>query len=90
MSAPTGTNKLLITTDHRRDPDLARTAPLTLPVHSEPMHRTDTETRTNRIVPGSDETHRNATGPSNPCLFFLFLFPRRCPHHLGNGFSLSE
>ena len=28
-------NKLLITTDHRRDPDLARTAPLTLPDRSE-------------------------------------------------------
>ena len=59
-------HKLLITTDHRRDPELARTAPLTLPDHSEPMHRTDTETRTIRIVPGSDETHRNATDPSTP------------------------
>ena len=30
------------------------------------MHRADTEIRTNRIAPGSDGTHRNATDPSNP------------------------
>ena len=33
---------------------------------SELIHRTDAETRTDRTVPGFDETHRNATGPSNP------------------------
>ena len=59
-------HKLPITTDHRRDPDLARTAPLPLADHSGPMYRTDAETRTNRIVPGSGETHRSATDPSNP------------------------
>ena len=35
------------------------------------MHRTDPETRTNRVVPGSDETHRNATDPWNPDTFNL-------------------
>ena len=51
---------------HRRDPDLARTTPLPPTNRSESMHRTDAETRTDRIVPGPDETHRSAMDPSNP------------------------